>query len=305
MSTDIVIVNWNAGDLLLRCVQSILQEANRQYLGKVIVVDNNSADNSITIVPKDEKMCLIKNRENLGFAKACNQGFRQCKSNYVLLLNPDALLGTHTLEQCDLFMNDHNDIDVMGVALLNENGRVSPSCARFPTSMHIFFDASGLSKLWPGIFTPGTLMTDWDHAESKVVDQVMGAFMFMRRSVFDRFGYFDERYFVYFEELDYSKKIVSGGGISYYNKDIRITHSGGGTTNTVKAFRLFLFLESRMKYALKHFSKSGYWFVCFSTWLVEPISRFLLALIKGRFAEVRAVIGAYKLLVKNKFDKQK
>ena len=127
----------------------------------------------------------------------------------------------------------------------------------------------GLSKIAPKIFHPGVLMTDWDHKESRKVDQVMGAFMFMRNSIFEKLGYFDERFFVYYEELDFSKRLAQLGGTSFYNSDIKAIHIGGGTTNNVKTFRLFLNLSSRLQYAKKHFSFGGYSFVWFCTFFIE------------------------------------
>ncbi len=250
---DIVVINWNAGDLLARCVHSVLQTGNRNLVDKLFIVDNFSSDNSINLLPVDEKIIIIRNTANLGFAKACNQAFRQCSSTFTLLLNPDAVLKDNTISECITFMQNKPGVSIMGCRLLNDKGNTAPSCARFPKPLNIFYDAAGLSKLWPGLFKPATLMTDWDHLESKHVDQVMGAFMFMRTSVFKSIGYFDERYFVYFEELDFSKKLADNGGVSFYNNEISITHTGGGTTSGVKAFRLYLFLNSRLLYSKKHF----------------------------------------------------
>lgn len=296
-TVDIVIINWNAGELLSRCVKSVLQQGNKSFIGAVYVVDNYSSDDSVKMLAQDEKLYILQNNKNEGFAKACNQAFKKCTSEFVLLLNPDAILESSTLSDCIKFMQQHDEVDIMGCRLKDDAGHIAPSCARFPTPLRILNDATGLSKFFPKIFKPATLMTDWDHAESRKVDQVMGAFMFLRRSVFEKTGYFDERFFVYFEELDFSKRLAEINGISFYNKEIAIVHSGGGTTKRVKAFRLFLFLKSRMLYAKKHFSAPGVAIVFVATWVMEPIARILLALINASFKDVKAVFSAYRMLL--------
>jgi GT2 family glycosyltransferase len=295
---DIIIVNWNSGDYLRKCVTSILAGAQQQDLvSQIIVIDNASEDDSILRMPHSAKIMLIQNQHNAGFAKACNQGFHQSNAPYVLLLNPDAELMANTLHDSLAFMSQHHYIDILGCQLLDEMGKVTTSCARFPTPYRFFMDALGLSYLFPRVFKPALLMKDWDHMESRVVDQVMGAFMFMRRRVFEKIGYFDERYFVYYEELDFSKRLKEAQGVSYFHASIQARHQGMGTTESVKAFRLFLNLSSRLKYAQKHFSYFGYLLVVFSVFPLELISRFFLLLFKGRLAEVNDLLKGYRLLL--------
>ncbi|MES2850494.1 MAG: glycosyltransferase family 2 protein [Bacteroidota bacterium] len=294
---DIVIVNWTSGHYLRKCIASILENKNEPYVSKVIVIDNDSGDTSATDLVDNRKIEIIHNKKNLGFAKACNQGFRLCKCDFVLLLNPDALLLENTLQDCVAFMKQTSSVDILGCCLLNDAGITSKSCSRFPSPLRFFYDASGLSKIAPKIFTPATLMTDWDHSESRQVDQVMGAFMFMRKDVFDKIGYFDERFFVYYEELDFSLRLAKAGGISYFSSEIKAVHSGEGTTTSVKAFRLYLSLQSRFRYAKKNFSWPGYLFVCLSTFPVEFISRFFFLLLSGKPGEIKNLIRGFKMLL--------
>ena len=143
-------------------------------------------------------------------------------------------------------------------------------------------------------------MIDFDYSVSNFVDQVMGAFMFMRTTIFNKVGYFDEQFFVYFEEVDFSKRLADIGGKSYFNSDIKAIHIGEGTTKSVKAFRLFLILQSRLKYARKHFSKFGYLITWGSTFLIEPFSRILFSVFKGKFNDATNVLKGYKLLLVSK-----
>jgi GT2 family glycosyltransferase len=300
---DIVIVNWNGGQLLRDCIKSILVDTNEKILSKIIIIDNASTDRSLQMLPSSQKIVLVQNEYNAGFSKACNQGFRLCTSPYVLLLNPDTKLFTDTLPLCLNFMSTHPNIDILGCQLLDEQGNVSHSCARFPTPWQYFTYATGLSVLFPKLFIPLLLMSDWNHCDSREVDQVMGAFMFMPRSIFEKLGYFDERFFVYYEELDFSLRLKQQHGISYFNASIKAIHHGMGTTESVKAFRLFLSLRSRFRYAKKHFSLPGYWLICFSCFPVEFISRFILLIVRGRLSECKDLFRAYQYLLSGKKEK--
>ncbi len=295
---DIVIVNWNSGGYLKKCINSIFTRVNNEKLiGTVFIIDNNSSDTSLETFISYNKMVIVKNTENQGFSKACNQGFKLCTSPYVLLLNPDAQLLEDTLQNSIDLMQKRNDIDILGCQLIDDEGKVTVSCSRFPTPKGIFFDSLGLSKIAPSIFKPGLLMTDFNHKQNQFVDQVMGAFMFMRRSIFEKAGYFDEQFFVYFEEVDFSKRISQLGGKSYFNAHIKAIHSGGGTTNSVKAFRLFLYLRSRLQYSRKHFNSTGYYSVWFCTFFIEPVTRPLFLLLKGKTEEITEIYKGYKLLL--------
>lgn len=294
---DIIVVNWNSGDYLEKCVQSIFSSSSKENLiHKIFIIDNNSIDSSLRNIPVHQKIEMIHNMQNIGFAKACNQGFKLASADYILLLNPDVKLFENTISECVSFMDQRNDIDILGCQLMNDQNEISFSCSRFPSVGGIFRDSSGLSKIAPSIFKPGIIMREWNHEQSKLVDQVMGAFMFMRRSVFDKVGLFDERFFVYFEEVDFSKRLSDVGGKSFYNSDIKAIHSGEGTTSSVKAFRLFLNLKSRLQYAKKHFKFFGYASVWFCTFFIEPVSRSLFLIASGKSNELKDLWKGYKLL---------
>jgi GT2 family glycosyltransferase len=295
---DIVIVNWNSGDYLQKCVQSIFHGNNQNLVHKVFIIDNNSSDSSLKKIESNQKVNIIINNQNVGFSKACNQGFRMCSADYILLLNPDVKLFENTISDCILFMSRVNDIDILGCQLLNDNNEISFSCSRFPSVAGIFRDSMGLSKIAPSIFKPGIIMSDWHHKESRFVDQVMGAFMFMHKSIFEKVGYFDERFFVYYEEVDFSKRLSEIGGKSFFTSEIQAIHTGEGTTSSVKAFRSFLNLQSRLRYAEKHFKSTGYWCVWFCTFFIEPLTKSVFLLFSGRKNEIFDLFKGYKLLLK-------
>jgi hypothetical protein len=297
---DIIIVNWNSGEYLQKCVQSLFQGNNEKFIHNIFIIDNNSSDLSLKNIERNDKIHIIINKQNIGFSRACNQGFRMCSTDYILLLNPDVKIFQNTISECILFMNQRNDIDILGCQLLNDENKVSFSCSRFPSPAGIFRDSTGFSKIAPSIFKPGIIMSDWKHTESRFVDQVIGAFMFMRKSILQKVGYFDERFFVYFEEVDFAKRLSLIGGKSFFNAEIKAIHSGEGTTSSVKAFRLFLNLTSRLQYAKKHFSWLGYSCVWFCTFFIEPLTRSIFLLFSGKKNEIPNLYKGYKLILKNK-----
>ena len=305
MSTySVIIVNWNAGNWLRQCVDAILAGKDNIALSEIIVVDNASTDNSLLTLPADSRIRQIRNKENKGFAAACNQGIKATEANYVVMINPDLLVSPDTLQQCHAFMQENRQIDICGVRQKNEQGATQPSCARFPTPLRFLFDALGLSKLAPSLFKPATLMTDWDHNSSAYVNQIMGSFMFIRRAALNQIGLFDEAFFVYYEELDLSKRLADAGGKSYYISSMEIMHAGGGTTHSVKSFRLYLSLQSRLVYARKHFTKAGYFFTAMVTHLLEPFTRTLFALIKGSPIQITETWKAYNMLWRGGLKRQ-
>ncbi|HEU5363949.1 MAG TPA: glycosyltransferase family 2 protein [Hanamia sp.] len=294
---DVIIVNWNSGFFLQKCLQSIFDTPNKNFIHKVYIIDNDSDDLSMQEIESNDRIEIIWNKENRGFAKACNQGFKLSTAEYILLLNPDTQLLSTTLQDCITFINKKDDVDILGCQLLNDNGKVVASCSKFPTALGILRDATGLSKIAPSIFKPGIIMRDWEHEESRFVDQVMGAFMFMRKSIFEKVGYFDERFFVYYEEVDFSKRLSELGGKSFFNAEIKAIHSGEGRGYSVKAFRLFLNLRSRLQYAKKHFTFLGYYCVWICTFFVEPLTRSTFLLLSGKKNEIADLFKGYKLLL--------
>ncbi len=144
-------------------------------------------------------------------------------------------------------------------------------------------------------------MHEWDHKNSRVVDEVMGAFFMVKTDLFRKLMGFDERYFVYYEELDFSKRAFEAGYKTKYIVESQAFHKGGGVSGQVKAQRLFYNLQSRMLYSFKHFGKSKGFFIVFITLLVEPFARLFFGILKRNKSEVLELISGYKMLIKNSF----
>jgi GT2 family glycosyltransferase len=281
-SIDVIIINWNAGDQLMACLQS-LASTNRQCmsLARVVVVDNASRDASLDCVEHlspSLPMITIRNSENRGFGAGCNQGAAGSTADYLLFLNPDVRLLPESLSAPIRFLEEphHDAIGICGVQLLDEHGCVARTCARFPSARLLLPRTLGLDRFFPSVF-PDHAMTEWDHQESRQVDQVMGAFFLVRRSLFESLGGFDERFFVYFEEVDFSYRARLAGWSSFYLAEAHAFHKGGGASEQVKATRLFYSLRSRITYGYKHFSPPAALAVALATLIVEPVARLALA----------------------------
>lgn len=293
---DIVIVNWNAGEQLRTCINSISQHG-AGLVGQIVVVDNGSADGSDASVESLPNVTLIRAGANLGFGKACNLGARQAKSEYLLFLNPDAALYPDTLCTVLAYMQDPGSakVGICGVQLLDENGHITTAAARFPTLRVMAGKILGLTTLLPSMF-PAHLMSSSDLSESGVVDQVMGAFFLIRKNIFDQCHGFDERFFVYFEEVDLCLRIKQLGYTSYFLKNASAFHKGGGCSDQVKAARLFYSLRSRILYAQKHYSWIELTALILLTGLELPL-RLTQAVLRASLSDIRNVLSAYRRLI--------
>lgn len=296
---SIVIVNWNSGNQLKDCLSSIKAQDYQQL--NVIVVDNASSDKSlIEIETLGIPVSVIRNPSNLGFASACNQGARITSSPYLLFLNPDTRLFADSISRPLEFMEDdaNQKVGICGIQLIDNQGEVARSCARFPSSVNFCIQAIGLNKL-PWFQRFSLHMVDWDHARSKKVDHVIGAYFLVRRSLYDQLKGFDQRFFVYLEDLDFSRRANMLGYDSIYLADIQAFHAGGGTSKQVKAKRLFYALRSRLLYAFKHFSVPAASMVLLLTLFVEPFSRIVFSLFFGERKDFIHTLQGYGLLIKN------
>ncbi|WP_138993498.1 glycosyltransferase family 2 protein [Larkinella sp. C7] len=294
----IVIVNWNSGEQLQRCVESVLNSTYNSY--KIHIYDNCSTDNSIKNIPLYDNVEIYKGAFNIGFSKACNHIIKLNKSKFVLLLNPDTVLEKHTLSDAINFINVNNNVHILGVRHYNEYGMTKTSCSRFPTFRGFVYDIIGFSKLWPYKFNPATVMTDLDYNKSQYVDQVMGAFFLFPFELLTEIGLFDEQYFVYFEELDFSYRAFKKGYMSYYCTDIAIFHKGGGTSEQALGKSLYYLLNSRLKYIKKHFTPVEYYFLFIMTFLIEPFTRLFFLVSNRQFKRLKDLFETYKFLY---FDK--
>lgn len=297
---DIIIVNWNSGFLLNKCICSIINAGNEE-LQKIIVVDNASTDESLSYISENNKIEIIRNQINNGFGFACNQGAKLSNSEYILFLNPDTEVRVNTIVESLEFIENNPSINVLGCKQVDKHGTILRTCARFITLSRYFNKLTGLSQLLPNTFY-NYHMHEWDHSTSKEVDHVMGSFYLMKREDFFALDLFDEDYFVYLEDLDLSYRVKKKNGKIYFNADIEIYHETGGSSKNVKAKRLYYSLNSLLVYGKKHFSKIRYVILCILVLLVEPFLRLSFNICRLNFKGVKETIIGYKLLYNNYFN---
>jgi N-acetylglucosaminyl-diphospho-decaprenol L-rhamnosyltransferase len=253
---DVAIVNWNSGDLLRDCIAALAKAAARVQI-KVVVVDNHSSDGSCDGLRIDGlDVDVLRNAVNRGFGAASNQAAAQGKAPFLLILNPDTRVAPDTLELVLAYMTkpENASVGIVGVRLVDDAGSTQRTCARAPTFWRLLAQAAGVDRLLAPAVRPH-FMTEWDHADTRPVDQVMGAFLLIRRSLFERLGGFDERFFVYYEDVDLCVRAAQTGASTVHFAGASAWHKGGGTTDRVRDRRLFYFLRSQVQYAGKHFGR--------------------------------------------------
>ncbi|MCB0155212.1 MAG: glycosyltransferase family 2 protein, partial [Anaerolineae bacterium] len=233
----IVIVNYNTCDLLRNCLNSIYQSQGNVHL-KVIVVDNASPDDSVSMVTTEFPQAeVIACQENGGFAFANNLGLRGAgfdqtgrpqadAPRYALLLNPDTVLSATALADMLSFMDGRPEIGAAGPKLIRLDGSLDLACRRsFPSPEVSFYRMIGLSKLFPKSPVFGRYnMTYVDPDELLEVDAVVGAFMMVRQEAIAQAGLLDETYFMYGEDIDWAYQIKANGWKIYYNPAVTVTH---------------------------------------------------------------------------------
>ena len=257
----------------MQCLQSV-QKAIAGMEAEIFVVDNASADDSVTILKERFPWVkLIANAENVGFSYANNQAVKLAKGEYVLLLNPDTLVEEDTFVKCMDFMNKTPDAGALGVKMINGNGEFLPESKRaLPIPSVAFYKIFGLSKLFPRSKKFGSYhLTYLDNDKTQAVEVLSGAFMFIRKDVLDKIGWLDETFFMYGEDIDLSYRIIQAGYKNYYLPETRIIHYKGESTKKGTINYVIVFYKAMQIFAKKHFTnKKSFlltWILNLAIWL--------------------------------------
>jgi len=277
-TVHVVIVNWNSGAQLRECLQSFAAVADDDVAARVTVIDNASTDGSSEGLEASMPLAVVRNADNRGFGAACNQGAAGSEADFLLFLNPDTRLMPGSFAEPVRYLRAHENerVGIVGIQLVDADGRVARNTARAPTAWSMVGNSVGFDRLAPRLFPPH-FVTEWAHDQTRTVDQVMGAFFLVRRSLFEALGGFDERFFVYYEDLDFSVRARAQGWQSVYLSTAQAFHRGQGTTEGATARRTFYFCRSRILYARKHFGALGALAVTLATLALEPLARLAAA----------------------------
>lgn len=252
MDISIIVVNWNTVDMLRDCLTSVVQNLD-DLDAEVIVIDNASSDGSQEMVEREfQNVVLIKNKENVGFAAANNQGFRIAKGEYVLLLNSDTIVHGDVLKQSVNYLAEHKSVGAMGCRVLNTDGSVQLTCSEFPTLTNLLVMSSGLWKLKSPRWFGKYLMTDWQRDSERSVEVISGCYLLLRQEVIREVGPLDEHFFFFGEETDWCYRIRSAGWQLMFAPVGEITHHGGGSVKKLNHKRDLLLTNSKVKLHRKH-----------------------------------------------------
>ena len=253
---DVIIVNWNDRENLRIALDSVLalpEVKNDPNFARIVVSDNGSSDGSVPFLRQayGDRVTVIENGENLGFGAGVNRALEQTHAPYVFLLNPDATVASGALEELVHFMEEHPHAAMAGPKIFQSDGSVAESCGEFDTWPGAFLRSSAWGE-WPFLrrYANGARLRSWDYSSARKVDLVIGAAMLLRRSTLREIGAFDERYFMYHEEVDLAKRIADAGYETWFVPSACATHIGQGSSRgrSVEGLKQ----RSRRKYWIKH-----------------------------------------------------
>lgn len=249
MKLSVVIVNYNVRYFLELCLKSV-QAAIPDIQAEIIVVDNNSPDDSVQMVRQlFPEVALLANTVNVGFAKANNQGVAMAKGEYVCILNPDTVLAEDTFTKILDFADSRPDAGAIGCRMIDGTGRFLPECKRnLPTPKVAFQKIFGSGDLY--------YARHIKPHQNGAVAILVGAFMLIRKEVYLEVGGFDEKYFMYGEDIDLSHTITLAGYQNYYFGETTIIHFKGESTARDATYRKRFYGAMQIFYA-KHLKRNS------------------------------------------------
>ena len=263
IDVSIIIVSYNVRHFLEQCLRSVYASKGQLEL-EIFVVDNASSDHTLGFLreqfPQAEhpELHLVNNVRNVGFGRANNQALAHAKGRYILFLNPDTVLTEHTLTDCVTFADSHADMGALGVMQLHSNGEFAlESRHGIPTPWRAFCQMSGLSSLFPGTKTfDGYHMRFFNNAAAAPIEIASGAFMLIPRDALEEIGGFDERFFMYCEDVDLCYRLLQSGRQNYY-LPTPILHYKGASTRRGSFRYVHTFYSAMLIFFNKHYAKSA------------------------------------------------
>lgn len=260
MQLSVVIVNYNVRYYLEQCLRSV-QRAIEGLEADIWVVDNASTDDSVAYLqPRFPDVHFIANEENVGFSRANNQAIRLSQAKYVLLLNPDTLVGEQTIRGCVEFLEENTEVGAVGVKMLQADGQFARESRRgVPTPMTSFYKMIGMHRFFPGSrrfdrYHMGYL----DPEEANPIEIISGAYNMIRREALDQIGLLCEDYFMYGEDIDLSYSLLQQGWTNYY-LPLPILHYKGESTVKTSFRYVHVFYGAMLIFFDKYFGRRYHW----------------------------------------------
>lgn len=273
-AVSLIIVNYNSGSFLLACVSSAVSQVD-----EVIVIDNASSDDSLAqlerLFPADQRIRIFRNRENLGFATACNIGVEHSTGAFLCFLNPDCVLESDAVKHLLGVLYDQQDVGMVGGLLLNPDGTEQAGGRRaVPTPWRSFVRAFGLSCFadrWPRLFFDFHLHKEPRPVDPIEVEAISGACMLVRRTAMQSVGRWDEGYFLHCEDLDFSMTLQRKGWKIMFVPGAKIIHDKGGCSRARPLFVEWHKHRGMMRFYRKFFHHQYpgplMWVVALGIWL--------------------------------------
>ena len=232
-----VIVNYRSRAALLECIASLELDAGG-IPHETVVVDNESTDGTIEAIQRTfPRARTIANRDNVGFARAVNQGIADTNGEFVLLVNPDCFIEHGSLAALMGYLRSHPRTGMVGPRMVGRDGRLQYSARGFPDHFTFLFNRySLLTRLFPrNRFSRRYLLSDWDHASVRSVDWLSGACLMVRRAAIAEVGPMDEAYFMFNEDVDWCRRMKSAGWDVVYVPEAVVRHDIGASRRKVPA----------------------------------------------------------------------
>ena len=290
MKLSVVIVSYKVRFYIEQCLHSLFRAVDGIET-EVYIVDNHSADGSVEyLTQKFPKVNVISSSRNLGFSRANNIAIKQSVGEYVLLLNPDTIVGEHTISDVLEFMDNHKRAGAAGVMMLKDSGEKAMESRRgVPTPMTSFYKMSGLCARYPNNrrFAHYYMSyLSWNRPER--IEIISGAFCMLRREALDKVGLLDEDFFMYGEDVDLSYRLLKAGYENWY-VPTKIVHYKGESTHSSSFRYVHVFYDAMLIFMRKHYGH-------FSIFVSLPLQmaiyfKALLALISMQIHSVRKLLG--------------
>ena len=288
-----IIVTYNNAAVLPSTLASLTENVSFRPL-EIILIDNHSTDGTIEIIhtfarnasARDVRILFRLNKKNRGFTHAVNQGLRHATGDLILFLNPDVQLMKHSVERMAEFLAVQSDVGIVAPQLLYPNGRIQPSCRHFPRYRDVILEITGLSRLFPR----SKLFNYWkmgyfSHNRTRRVDQPQGACLLTTRDVADSVGPWDERFFLFFSDVDWCRRVKRRRKKIYFYPEAKAVHQKGSSVYRHRVKSLFYSHRDFIEYFWKYNRK---------IWQIpENLGMSILLLIVGAIRIVLALPQAF------------
>jgi len=259
-SLTIALVTWNSEDEIAECLNTLFH-ATAKVPGlklETVIIDNNSADKTVTVIENflrvtDQNIVFIKNDDNLGFTKACNQAIHASTGDYIFILNPDTeIIGT-AISGMMKYLDENEHVGVVAPQLLSFHSYIQYSCRTFPTYWDLFSEMLLLATIFPkSEFFSRWKMRYFDHNSLREVDQPMGAALLLKRKVLEAVGGLDERFVMFYNDVDFCKRIKDAGFKIVFFPEAKVKHIEGISVYKDRSGMIKIWNDDCLKYFKKH-----------------------------------------------------